>query len=256
MTTRQDRSAAVVFAPSFVSVMSGEWFKLRTMQSTWWLLATFVLLTAAMGATSSVGGSDPSADDLTQRLAAGLSFTVVLPAVLGAVAATSEWSTGIVRVSLVATPSRARWVLTKAAVVALVTGAATLIAMALTVAFSMLRYAGSNTGLDLSDPDVLTVVLGAPVFVAVMAVLSVAIGVLLRHSGGAVTTAVALLFFAPLIVPVFGLPILIRLLPTSTGPAFMGLPASLSPGVAIAVTLAWAAIPLALSIPALVRRGA
>ncbi len=256
MTTTARASEPAVYRSTFASVVSGEWFKLRTMPSTWWVFGAFILITAGMGATSSAGGSDPSPDDLAARVVAGLSLTVAFPAALGALAATSEWSTGLIRVSLVATPNRSRWVLSKATVTALASAVATIIALALTIALSMVRYSSSSTSLSLTDPQVLWILAGAPVFVALMTVLALAVGVLLRSSGGAVTTVVGLLFIAPLIVPAFGLPVLAEALPTSTGPALMGLPSSFSPPIAITVTILWAAVPLALSIPALRRRGA
>ncbi|MDN4483506.1 hypothetical protein [Demequina lignilytica] len=256
MSVRDAGRAVAMRVPSFATVVAGEWLKLRTMRSTWWLLAAFVIVTAGMGATSSAGGSDPSTEDLAGRLVAGLALSVAFPAALGAVAATSEWSSGLARVSLVVTPNRTRWVLSKAAIVCLTAGLATVVALGLTFVLSMARYANSSVALAITDPDVLVIFAGAPVFVALMAGMALGMGVLLRHSGGAVSMAVGLLFVAPLIVPAVGLPVLTEALPTSTGLALMGLPSPLNPAVALVITLLWAAIPLAAAIPALKRRGA
>ncbi|MDN4475141.1 hypothetical protein QQX09_04620 [Demequina sp. SYSU T00192] len=256
MTLGTNTGSATEPRSSFGSVVAGEWFKLRTMRSTLWLIAVFVVLTAAMGATSSAGGDAPTQDDLAARLTAGLSLTLVFPAVLGVVAATSEWSTGLVRVSLVATPRRAWWVMAKAIVVGVVAIVATVCALALTIILSMFRYSGTDLAIDLTSPGTLAVLFGAPAFVAIMTVLSLAVGVLMRHSGGAVAASVGLLIVLPMVMGIFGLPVLVEILPTNAGLALMAQPAPFTPAVAIMLTLLWAAAPLGAGIWALQRRGA
>lgn len=121
---------------------------------------------------------------------------------------------------------------------------------------SMWRYAGSDTSLEITDPTSAQVLLGAPIYVALMTLLALGLGVLLRHSGAAVSTVIALLFFLPVILPGFGIETLFAVLPSNTGQALMGLPAPYANSLSIGLTVLWAAVPLAAGIWSLRRRDA
>ncbi len=244
------------YRTTFGRAVAAEWLKLRTLRATFWLVLAFVVITAAMAATSSEGGSDPGPDAVASRLTAGLFLSVLLLSVVGVIAASSEWTTGLVRVSLAVTPRRSTWVLAKAVVVAVVAVVATILALALAWPLSLLRYSGSSTRLEITDPQVLNVVLGAPVYVGVITLLSLAIGVLVRHSGGAVGAVLALLFLLPLLVPALGVAALQGVLPTVAGQALMGLPTPFSAGLSMVLAVLWAVVPLAAAIWSLNRRDA
>ena len=82
------------------------------------------------------------------------------------------------------------------------------------------------------------------------------IGVLVRHSGGAVGAVLALLFLLPLLVPALGVAALQGVLPTVAGQALMGLPTPFSAVLSMVLAVLWAVVPLAAAIWSLNRRDA
>ena len=127
--------------------------------------------------------------------------------VLGVLVITTEYSTGVIRASLLAVPRRL-WMLTAKCVVF----AALLLVIAEIVAFGSFFIGSailhSHVPVSLSDHNVTRAVLGAGLYLTVLGLFSLAIGGIIRHTAGAITTAIGV---------VFVLPILSGLLPSSWG---------------------------------------
>src|SRR3984885_593472 len=97
----------------FRTVAKMEWLKLRSVRSTWWTLLVFaagmiglaVLIMAhynwATMPSGARAGFDPTNDSL-----AGLAIGQLALGVLGALAITSEFSSGLIRVTFAAAPRR------------------------------------------------------------------------------------------------------------------------------------------------------
>ena len=102
--------------PTFAGVMRGEWIKLLSLRSTWWALASTaaVITLAALAAAMSLSAmaDDPLlASSLGQMhgaevIAQGFHFGMLTIAVLGALFITGEYSTGMVRSTFAAVPTR------------------------------------------------------------------------------------------------------------------------------------------------------
>ena len=114
-------------------VMHAEWTKLRTLPGPGWLLLAAVALTAAVGAVAanavtcppgSICQIDPAKVSLT-----GIYLGQAIVAIVAVTVISGEYSTGMIRLTLTATPSRWRVLTAKGAVV----GAATLVAGAVAV---------------------------------------------------------------------------------------------------------------------------
>jgi ABC-2 type transport system permease protein len=195
-----------------VSAVRAEWLKLRTVRSTTWALlslaAVSVLFTAlACWESETMGGSpgQPGDNDIILNSLAGVSFGQIAVAVLGVLAITSEYGTRMIRITLAAMPARRRLIGAKAAVVAgivLLVGTATSVACFL-VAQPILHgngfvYENGYPALSLADADVLRAVLGTGVYLTLLAVFALGVGVVLRHTAGAITTVLGLLL-APVI---------------------------------------------------------
>jgi ABC-2 type transport system permease protein len=103
-----------------------EWIKLRSLRSTWWVLATTVA--GAIGIAVAVGvNTEDAAADLTNNALAGISLGLLLAGVLGVLVMTGEYSSGTIRATLAAIPDRPLVLAAKAAVfgvAALATGEA------------------------------------------------------------------------------------------------------------------------------------
>lgn len=116
------------------AALHAEWTKVRTLPGTFWLLAATAVLTVGAGAAAGAAfhcssaacspaatGADPARISLT-----GVDLGQVLAAVLAVLAVGGEYSNGMIRVTLTAVPRRAVVLLSKAAVVAGLTLAASL----------------------------------------------------------------------------------------------------------------------------------
>jgi ABC-2 type transport system permease protein len=198
------------FRPAtFGDVLRSEWTKLRSVRSTYWALTVTVVLGVGLGAAisaatahgyakSSAAGKlswDPAAVSLY-----GIGIASVLAiAVLGVLCVSSEYSSGMIRTSLIAVPKRGRVLAAKSLVFAVVTfvvGEATSFA-AFFVGQALIS--GHAPHAALGDPGVARAVVGAGLALTAVAVLSVAAGTLLRHPAAAITCMVAILFVLPAI---------------------------------------------------------
>ena len=126
---------------------------------------------------------------------------------LGVLVISTEYSTGVIRASLLAVPRRLKMLAAKSLVFA-----ALLIVVAEIVAFGSFFIGSSilhsHVPVALSDHNVTRAVVGAGLYLTVLGLFSLAIGAIIRHTAGAITTAIGV---------VFVLPILSGLLPGSWG---------------------------------------
>jgi ABC-2 type transport system permease protein len=184
---------------TFGHVLRSEWIKFRTVRSTMWTLgATFVILAglaALVAATTGSPGDGPGtsyADIATTPLVAGTGFGQLVLAVLGALTITGEYSTGMIRSTFSAVPTRTPALVAKAVVVVVasfvVTAVATVVAVAVVTPF----FSGKPWALDLGNPDILRVVVGVPLYLAATALLALAFGILIRSSAGSIFAVIGL----------------------------------------------------------------
>src|ERR1700735_5123142 len=184
----------------FTGTLRSEFTKIRSVRSTYWTLLALVVVTAGIGALASWGvanhgGGGPGFDATRQSLA-GLLLGQLIIAVLGALTVTSEYSTGMARTSLTAMPRRGVFLAAKAvafAVVALVTGLVTCFGSFFLGQALMSSHHISTT---LGQPHVLRAVIGGALFLTVCGLLAFGLGMILRHTAGAISAAVVLLFVA------------------------------------------------------------
>ncbi|MCT2589956.1 DUF1349 domain-containing protein [Streptomyces sp. N2-109] len=151
-------------------------------------------------------GRDEFVDDLTRDTLSGVLIGLMAVVALGVLFITAEYRRGMIRTTFTASPRRGRVLAAKAVVIGAATFAAGLVASfgAFLLAAPVLR-SGGRQPVPLSEGPVLRAVLGTALLLAVIAVFSLAVGALLRHSAAAITT-VLLLVLLPLIVAT-GLPL-------------------------------------------------
>jgi len=189
--------------------LRSELTKIRSVRSTYWSLIALTLITIGIGAVLCFAKAQhfsqlPVAAQRAQRASEissatevslfGLLLGQMVIAVLGALAITSEYSTGMVRTSLSVMPRRGVLLGAKAAVfaaVALVTG---LVTSFVSYFLGQAILSGQHINSTLADPGVLRAVVGGGLFLAVCGLLSFGLGAMLRHSAGAITASIALLF--------------------------------------------------------------
>jgi ABC-type transport system involved in multi-copper enzyme maturation permease subunit len=221
-TTAPDRLAEAELGSDrvgFGSLLRSEWTKLRSVRSTVWSLTLLVVLTIGLTAglmaliVGQWGKSTADAhhriltDPVSTILGAGAGLGQVPVIVLGVLVMASEYSTGMIRSSLLAVPRRLPMLWAKClvfATVVLVVGEVTMFPSFLLGAAIL----HSKAAVSLSDPGVLQAVIGAGLYFAVLALFSLAIGGIVRHTAGAIAGAIA---FVVILAP------LAMLLPGSVG---------------------------------------
>jgi ABC-2 type transport system permease protein len=194
------------------AALRAEWVKLRTVRSTTWallaLLGVSVLFTAWATSESETQGGGPGFqgdNDIVLDSLTGLLFGQIAAAVLAVLAVTSEYSTRMIRTTLAAVPRRRILLGAKAAVVAaviLVAGLATSIACFLVGQWFLsgngFVYENGYPAASLADGETFRAVSGSAVYLVALAVFSLGVGAILRHTAGAITAVLAVVL-APVI---------------------------------------------------------
>ncbi|WP_210481137.1 ABC transporter permease subunit [Naasia sp. SYSU D00948] len=207
-TTRSDGATASArrdgSAVTFARVVRSEAVKLRTLPSTYILLAGSIAAMVAVGALAAGGlvlasrDGHPAADAAIRAVpTAGLSFGQLLLGALAVLLISSEFGTGSIRPTLTAAPRRLGVLAAKALVAALlgaVTGAAAALATHLLVQPIL---AEENLDYRLDGQADWWALLATGLYLALVAVLAVALGTLLRNSAGAIVAVIGLLFVLP-----------------------------------------------------------
>jgi ABC-2 type transport system permease protein len=204
----------------FGHLMLAEWTKIRSVRSTIWTLLLFVVLTVGFTllftflTVSNWTGPHAAARDASVIrnpvgfiLGAGIGLGQLTICVLGALLITTEYSTGVIRASLLAVPKRLPMLAAKVVVFAI------LLAIVAEIVVFACFFIGSSilhskVPVSLSDRDVLRAVIGAGLYLTVLGLFALGIGSVIRHTAGAITTVIGV---------VLVLPILTGLLPGSWG---------------------------------------
>jgi ABC-2 type transport system permease protein len=253
------------FVPSgsgltFGGSLRSEWIKLRTVRSTIWSYATVIVISLGMAALMSLalnlGGSEvPTgrhAAFLAQAGTFGVFFSQLVVAVLGVLAISGEYSTGMIRSSLTAVPKRLPMLAAKAVILFLCTfvvGAISTFASAL-VATPIL--AGQGITASFADPDLFLPLLGGALYLALVAVFSLGVGAILRSSAGGIAAALGIVLLLPIVlmmIPADWAADVQPYLLSNAGLAIFGLsvfvPITLEVWQNILVTVAWVVAALA-----------
>ncbi|MFG2000041.1 ABC transporter permease subunit [Spirillospora sp. NPDC048911] len=207
-------SAATTTAPmcakraTFGNVLAAEWTKILTVRSTFWTLLAAIIVTIGLSVllawAFTTGYDKMSAADRAQFDPAafalvGINFGMVAFGVLGVLVITGEYATGMIRTSLTAMPRRAEFLAAKALVLGLVTLIVGQLVAFASFLLSQLIFTSKNIDASLGDDGMLRAVMGGGLYLALIAVMALGLGVLLRHTAGSVTTVLGLLFVLPII---------------------------------------------------------
>jgi ABC-2 type transport system permease protein len=167
-----------------MNLLAVERIKLFSTRSPWW--CALITLALAIGFAAIIAGATDADSQLTMSatLYGGTKFGVAVVMVLAALAVTTEYRFSTIRTTFQAVPHRSPALAAKAAVVALVALVIGEIAAFGALGLGMLMRPNDGLGLHTAQ-DWMNVAGLGPVF-AVSAVLAVAMGILIRHSAGAI----------------------------------------------------------------------
>lgn len=187
------------------NAIASEWTKIRSVRSTMWTLGVFVLLVVGIGLLTGIVVSS-SSTDLSGENALSLGFFGLLLGsmciiTLGVLTTASEYGTGMIRTTMVACPSRGRVLAAKAIVFFLVAFVVTLVAGSL-VAFLHVTLLEDSGARDPSGGEWLKGTVGIALYIALLGLLSLIVGSIIRHSAGAITIMIGTVL-APLVIALF-----------------------------------------------------
>jgi len=224
-----------------VGTLRSEFTKLRSVRSTYWTIAALIIVSVGIAALAGFGIANnlhnnpwnKAGTDATQAsLIAFFELGQLIVAVLGALAITSEYSTGMIRTSLTAMPRRGTVYAAKLIVFTTVTLIVSLVSSFLAFFVGQAAMSGSGVsaslfhsvtvpmGVNMSPPPngngppvyhfigtivispgtVLTAIIGCALFVTAVALIAFALGSIIRHTAGAITSTIGLMFVLPIIV--------------------------------------------------------
>jgi len=248
-----------------LDLLASEWTKFRSVRSTYWSLLVAVVTPVAVSAVvafafTSARNQGPPPDPLLPEVIS-LEYAVIAVSVMGVLAFSSEYSTGLIRVTFTAAPRRRAVLAAKAVVLAAVTLAAgELVAF---VSFWLVQaiLAGHGQGVSLGYPGVAGAVLSAGLLLCVCALLGLALGAIVRHTAGGIAATVAVILvpgiLALLPAPWNGRLGRFTLLDAARQVSALHPAADLlSPGWSLLVLLAWPAVALAVAAVLITRRDA
>lgn len=246
--------------PIFPDVLRAEWTKLRSVRSTYWtIFAAAVGMVGIAALISAVyvnrynqlSPADKASFHPVAFSLNGLFLAQLAIGVLGVLIITAEYSTGSIRSTLAAVPQRRTLLAAKATVFTAVTTVVGIAASFAAFFVGQSILSGKGIQAHLGDPGALRAVIGAGLYLAVLGLLALGLGTLIRHSAGAIASLFGLLFVLPGVVsalPSSWSNAISPYLPSDAGQALIGSGHGaanlLSPWAGFAVFCAYAAAAL------------
>ena len=252
-------------------VLRAEWTKFWTVRSTRWSLLVATVLTIgfpilASTVISSHWGSRSPGERLRfnplDPALVGSQIAQLAIGVLGVLVISSEYSTGMIRASLTAVPKRLPVLWAKAAVFAVVTFGLMLPSVLVAFFASQSILSRHDASYSWSHPGVARAVIGAALYLTVVAVLTVGIGTIVRNTAGGIAAFAAIFFVVPPlmnVLPTSWNDAITPYLPSNAGRAVIALTKdahSLAPWTGLGVFVLYAAAALAAGAVVMVMRDA
>jgi ABC-2 type transport system permease protein len=195
----------------FGHLVLSEWTKIRSVRSTAWTLIAFVIVTIGFAALitwvteanwnglhAAARDARAVADPTSIIFGVAVYLGQLTLSVFGVLVISTEYSTGVIRASLLAVPKRLPMLLAKIVVFAILVAI-----LAEIVAFGSF-FVGSailhpHVSVSLSAPGILRATIGAGLYLTVFGLFAMGIATLVRHTAGAISIAVGVAFLLPIL---------------------------------------------------------
>ncbi|MFF1924276.1 ABC transporter permease [Streptomyces sp. NPDC058221] len=199
----------------FGDLLAAEWLKMWSLRSTPWLYVITALAVVAFnagtaydhykywyeydehGRESFMANGSPLMDAFTGNAATVLVLAV---AAIGAVSVTGEYGTGLIRTTFTAVSARRSVMAAKVLVLAAVTTVFGALVAAASFASTQAILSGRNASVSLGHPDALRIIVASALLAPVAALAGLAIGTVLRHTGGSIVGCVVVLLLLPIVL--------------------------------------------------------
>jgi ABC-2 type transport system permease protein len=196
---------------SALGIIRSEWIKLSTVRSTIWCFAVLLVVSMGLAAIMSLAldltGTDittvPDSDQarfVAQASTFGVFFGQLIVAVLGALAVTGEFTTGMIRSTLTAVPKRLPALWAKALVLFVATFVVGLVSSIAAYVVTVSIVSGQGLHANLFAPEVILPVLGGSLYLALVAVFALGIGTIVRSGAGSIAVALGVILLLPVVL--------------------------------------------------------
>jgi ABC-2 type transport system permease protein len=188
------------------NVLRSEWTKLWSLRSTRWsLLASFVAMAGLgpliaavqMSRWGQMAPHDRLTYDSINTGVAGWHLAQLAIGILGVLVISGEYTTGMVRSSLMAVPTRLPVLWAKILVYAAVAFVLMLLAALISFFGVQAIVTQHHVQHGIGDPGALRTVVGAALYLTVLGIMCVGIGAIVRNTAAGIATFVGLLFVLP-----------------------------------------------------------
>jgi ABC-type transport system involved in multi-copper enzyme maturation permease subunit len=259
LDTRPVAAAPVPVRPTtIVDTFKAEWTKLRTLRSTWYTVGGAMVISIALAALICVAtvsqwdqmNAKQRADfDPTSTALIGVLFAAAILGTLAVRAITSEYSSGMIRVTFTAIPGRRGVLAAKAAILAAIAIPVALVTNVASFFIGRQVLATKHVSMSLSQPGVTKAIVFGALAVSAVTVMGLGLGSIIRRTAGA-TTALLLTIMGSQIVGL-ALPAGARKYLPGTAlqavTAVQHMDGVLSPAMGLAVMVGYAVVALAVA---------
>ncbi|WP_312178782.1 ABC transporter permease subunit [Arthrobacter sp.] len=208
---------------NFARILRSEWIKVTTVPSTVILIATTLVVMVGLGAffawnvvvskeimaeaspemMAQMGGAMDMQAMAHMVPTSGLIFGQLLIASLAVVLIASEYSTGMIRSTMVAAPKRIPALLGKTVIIALIAFVVGAVSAFLSYLVGQPILNSADLGFSLNVDGMVGSIINTGTFLALVAVIGTALGTLLRSTAGGVVTTIGLLMILPILSSIF-----------------------------------------------------
>jgi ABC-2 type transport system permease protein len=250
-------------------VIVSEWTKLRSVRSTRWSLLVATVLTIgfpilAAAVISSHWGHQSASERASfnplDPALIGSQIAQLAIGILGVLVISAEYSTGMIRATFTAVPKRLPVLWAKAVVFGLVTFALMLPSVLIAFFASQSILSRHHASYSWSHPGVARAVIGAALYLTVVAVMTLGLGTILRSTAGGIATFAAVFFVIPPlmnVLPTSWNDAITPYLPGNAGRSIISITHdahALAPWTGFALFCGYAALALVVAAVLLVRR--
>jgi ABC-2 type transport system permease protein len=178
-------------------VLLSEWTKLVSLRSTFWTMLVAVVSPVAISAiVAATLANAPAHGARVDPLLPGLislEYAVLSVAVLGVLAFSAEYSSGLIRTTFAAVPRRRAVLAAKAAVLGAVTLTAGEVVAFASFFLVQAILSGRRLGVSISGPGVPGAVLSEGLLLFVVAMLGLSLGAIIRHTAGGIAAVIGVI---------------------------------------------------------------
>jgi hypothetical protein len=194
-------------------ITRSEWTKFRTLRSTGFALVAALSMLIGFGIAASfatvhdwatMSAKDRASFDPLLTSLRGVDGAQLALGVLGVLWISGEYGTGLIRSTFAAVPKRLPVLWSKAAVLATVVFLLALPGTLIVFFASQSILQGKHISLAFTHPEVARALIGAALYLTLVALFSLGLGAVIRNTAGGIAALVSIVFVIPTLISVFG----------------------------------------------------